>query len=103
MAFRDQLDMQAIAAFCRRWRIRELALFGSAQRGQLRPDSDVDLLVSFDEGAEPTLFEFSRLARELGELLGRDVDVLTRRGVEDSRNPYRRHEILSTAETLYAT
>ena len=102
MAFKDQLDMQAIETLCQRWRIVELSLFGSAQRGELRPDSDVDVLVSFEEGAEPTLFGFSRLSRELGELLGRDVDVLTRRGVEDSRNPYRRREILSTAETLYA-
>jgi len=94
--------MQAIEAFCRRWRIRELALFGSAGRGQVRPDGDVDVLVSFEEGAEPTLFEFSRLSRELGELFGRDVDVLSRRGVEESRNPYRRREILGTLETLYA-
>jgi predicted nucleotidyltransferase len=102
MRFRDQLDMSALEAFCRRWQITELSLFGSALRGELRPDSDVDVLVSFREGAEPTLFEFSRLARELGQLIGREVDVLTRRGVEQSRNPYRRREILDTAETLYA-
>jgi predicted nucleotidyltransferase len=79
-----------------------LSLFGSALRGALRPESDVDVLVSFQEGAEPTLFEFSWLARQLGELLGREVDVLIRRGVDQSRIPCRRREILETAETFYA-
>ena len=102
MSWKDDLDMRAIEAFCRRWRIRELAVFGSAVRDELRPDSDIDVLVTFVEGQEPDLFAFSRLAGELGDLLGRDVDVLTRSGVEGSRNPYRRREILSTAETLYA-
>lgn len=102
MMNRDQFDMAAIAAVCRQWRISELAIFGSAVRNELRPDSDVDVLVTFEEGAEPTLFEMSRLSRELAEALGREVDVLTRRGVEESRNPYRRREILESAETLYA-
>ncbi len=102
MGLKDLFDMSAIEPFCRRWRIRELAVFGSAVRGEMRPDSDVDVMVSFEKGAEPTLFEMSRLSRELGEVLGREVDVLTRRGVEGSRNPYRRREILATAETLYA-
>jgi len=80
MRFQDQLDMSALEAFCRRWQITELSLFGSAVRGDLGPESDVDVLVSFQEGTEPTLFEFSRLARELGELLGREVVVLTPAG-----------------------
>lgn len=91
-----------IASLCKQWRIIELALFGSAVRNELRPDSDIDMLVTFEEGAEPTLFDMSRLSRELSELLDRDVDVLTRRAVQESRNPYRRREILDTAETLYA-
>ena len=103
MSFRAQLERSDLVAFCRRWRISELSVFGSAKRGELREDSDVDLLVSFEQGAAPSLFELSRLARELSELLGREVDVLTRRGVEQSRNPYRRREILETAETIYAT
>ena len=102
MRWKDELDMPVIEAFCRRWRIRELAVFGSAVRDELGPESDVDVLVSFEEGREPTLFAFARLSRELRDLLGREVDVLTRRGVEQSRNPYRRREILDTAETLYA-
>lgn len=102
MRWKDGLDMSVIEGFCRRWHIRELAVFGSAARDELRADSDIDVLITFEDGAEPDLFAFSRLARELEELLGRRVDVLTRRGVEDSRNPYRREEILGTAETVYA-
>ncbi len=102
MMNRDHFDMAAIAPVCRQWRISELAIFGSAVRNELRPDSDVDVLVTFEEGAEPTLFDMSRLSRELAEALGREVDLLTRRGVEESRNPYRRREILESAETLYA-
>jgi uncharacterized protein len=102
MMKRHQFDMAAIAAVCRRWRVSELAVFGSAVRNVLRPESDIDVLVTFEDGAEPTLFDMSRLSRELAEALDREVDVLTRRGVEESRNPYRRREILDTAETLYA-
>ena len=102
MRMKNDVDMAALTKLCQQWRITELAIFGSAASDEMRPESDVDVLVTFEGGAEPTLFELSRLGRELRELLGRNVDVLTRRGVEESRNPYRRQEILDTAETLYA-
>jgi predicted nucleotidyltransferase len=96
------LPMDAIAEFCRKWRIRELALFGSVLRDDFRPDSDIDVLVTFDDAAEWSLLDHVRMQDELGGIVGRQVDVLTRRSVERSENPRRKHEILSTAHTVYA-
>jgi predicted nucleotidyltransferase len=99
---RIPIDYEAIAAFCRRHGIVELALFGSVLRDDFRPDSDVDVLVSFAPDARPTLFDLVDMQDELRSLFGREVDLLTRRGVEASRNPERRQAILSSAERLYA-
>jgi len=91
-----------IAAFCRRWRIIELALFGSVLRDDFGPESDVDVLVAFAPDADWGLLDHLRMEHELAELLGRPVDLLTRRAVERSHNPLRRQDILSTAEVVYA-
>ncbi len=101
MVFKDELDMPAIEAFCRKWRIVELSLFGSAVRDELRPDSDIDLLATFDENVPWSLLEHAQMEEELAGIFGRSVDLLTRPGVESSRNPYRREAILSTAEPIY--
>jgi hypothetical protein len=89
-----------LADFCRRWKITELAVFGSALRNDFRPDSDVDLLVQFAPDAEWGLMALARLERELEHLLRREVDVLTRGGVEASKNWIRREAILSTAQPI---
>ena len=91
-----------IAAFCRRWQVVELALFGSASRDDFGPDSDIDLLVSFDPDARPTLFDVVRMQEELSRVLGRKVDLVTRRAVETSRNYIRRRAILGSAQVVYA-
>ena len=96
------IDRTRLAEFCRRWNVRELALFGSALRDDFGPASDVDLLVTFSPDAEWTLFDHFRMEQELADLLGRDVDLLTRRGIEESLNWIRRREILRTARTIYA-
>ncbi len=102
MTIRLNIDHERLARICDRWQVKELAVFGSALRADFGPDSDVDVLVSFQEGATPSLFDLASLGEELELLLGRRVDLVTRPGVEHSRNPYRRQEILSTAEILYA-
>jgi len=89
-------------AFCRRWRIAEISVFGSAARGEEREDSDVDLLVRFHPDADWSLLDHVRMEDELAELLGRKVDLLTRRSVEGSHNPVLRDEILESARPLYA-
>lgn len=87
---------------CRRWKVRELSIFGSALREDFRPDSDIDMLVTFEEGASWSLLDHVRMEQELEQLLGRDVDLVSRRGLERSSNRIRKREILSTAQTLYA-
>jgi len=97
-----QIDEATLADFCRRWKVRELALFGSALRQDFGPDSDVDLLVAFEPDARWGLFDHFRMERELAEMLGREVDLVTRRSVDASANWIRRREILQTARTIYA-
>jgi predicted nucleotidyltransferase len=91
-----------IEAFSRKWGIVEFALFGSVLRDDFGPDSDVDVLVSFGRDSTPSLLDFITMRAELSELMGRPVDALTRTGVEESENPFRRAAILSTAQVLYA-
>ena len=95
------IDRQRIAEFCRRWKMTEFALFGSVLREDFRADSDVDVLVSFEPGARWTLLDLAQMREELQGVLGRKVDLLTRRGVQQSRNALRREAILSTAEVVY--
>lgn len=90
-----------IADFCRRWRISEFALFGSVLRDDFRPDSDVDVLVSFMEDATWSLFDLVEMADELRGIFGREVDLISRRGLESSRNPIRRKAILDSSEVVY--
>ena len=94
-------DQDRLAEICRRYRVAKLELFGSRARGTARPDSDVDLLVTFEEGYTPGL-EFIELAEALEQAFHHDVDLLTRASIERSSNPYRRQNILSTVEAVYA-
>ena len=98
----DNLPKSEIAEFCRRWRISEMALFGSVLRDDFRADSDIDVLVSFAPGAEWSLFDHVRMEEELGGILGRKVDLVTRKALERSRNPVRREAILSAARIIHA-
>jgi predicted nucleotidyltransferase len=90
-----------IADFCRRWKIIELALFGSVLTDDFGPDSDVDILVRFAEDATWSLFDLVTMQEELKQLFGREVDLVERQAVENSENYIRRRHILSTVETVY--
>jgi len=103
MKSRIDIPKEEVAAFCARWRITELSLFGSVLRDDFRPGSDVDVLVRFDPEAHPTLFDMVRMQEELQGILGRDVDLVSRRGIEASRNHLRRAAILKSAEVVYGT
>ena len=92
-----------IAEFCKRWNVSELAIFGSALRADFRPDSDVDMLVSFDPQAHVTLFDMVHMQDELKAIFGREVDLISKRGVENSRNYLRRKRILESAEVIHVT
>jgi len=90
--------LEAIGSLCRRYHVRELAVFGSALRGDFSSDSDIDLLVEFEEDAQIGFLALSRLQRELSALLGRRVDLVPRNGLK----PTIRQQVLSDAELLYA-
>ena len=95
------LPVDRIAEICRRYYVKELELFGSILRDDFRPDSDVDFLVTFEEDAPIGLFEFADFQAELSALLGREVDVVSRRGLERSANWLRRREILKSVRPIY--
>jgi hypothetical protein len=99
---RIEIPDEALAGFCRRWRITELALFGSALRDDFRPDSDVDFLVTFAPDADWSLLDVVGIEEELGLILGRKADLVSRQAVEQSYNWIRRKEILETAQVIYA-
>jgi hypothetical protein len=101
MALRIELPQEAIADFCRRWRIREFAIFGSALREDFRPDSDVDVLVTFEPDVRWEFQHWLEMTRELESLFGRKVDMVERRLVEQSKNYIRRKHILSHLERIY--
>lgn len=90
-----------ITAFCQRWSITELALFGSILREDFNNQSDVDLLVTFAPEARTTFFDMVHMQDELKEIFGRDVDLVSRRGIEECRNYIRRRAILHSAEVVY--
>jgi predicted nucleotidyltransferase len=90
-----------IAVFCRKWRIKEFSIFGSVLREDFGPDSDIDVLVTFDAHARHTLFDLARMEEELRDILGRKVDIISRRGIEGSRNDKRKNAILSSAKAVY--
>jgi hypothetical protein len=96
------LPKEQIADFCRRWRIEELSIFGSALREDFRPDSDLDVLVRFSPEASWGLFDLMRMEEELKAIFGREVDLVERSAVEHSRNYVRRKAILNNLEPIYA-
>jgi predicted nucleotidyltransferase len=96
------LDTEAVRDFCRKWKIRELSIFGSVLRDDFGPESDVDFLADYDEDAEWDLSDLMDMRDELAAIVGREVDLLTRAGVEASSNRLLKREILSKLERLYA-
>ena len=98
---RIDIPHEAIAAFCRRWKITELSLFGSVLRDDFRPDSDVDVLVTFAPDSAWRFTDLLDMEEELKQILGRNVDFIDRAAVEESRNYIRRRHILGTLEPIY--
>lgn len=99
-----QLNISAnqLADFCRRWNVRELALFGSVLRDDFSPQSDIDVLVEFAPDARPSLFDHVEMQDELSALFGRKVDLVTKKGLKRSRNVLRRNAILESARVVHA-
>jgi len=93
------LPREKIIEFCKRWNITEFSVFGSVLRDDFHPDSDIDVLVTIDPKAEIGLFELIDMKLELQAIFKRPVDLVEKDGL---RNPYRRREILRTAQVIYA-
>ncbi len=99
MSIQMPLDRQLIAAFCQKWKVAEFALFGSVLREDFGPDSDIDVLVELAPGHGLGLFDWVDMIDELKSIFGRRVDLVSKKGL---RNPFRRHQILSTREVIHA-
>lgn len=93
-----EIDMDALAAICRRYHVRELSLFGSVLRDDFRKDSDIDVLVEFEPGAPIGLFEYVRFRDALASLFGREVDLVEKPGLK----PLIKDSVILSAEVLYA-
>ncbi|MCK6449405.1 MAG: nucleotidyltransferase domain-containing protein [Alphaproteobacteria bacterium] len=98
---RIRIPKGELAAFCKKWKIAELALFGSVLTDEFRPDSDVDVLVMFERDLVLDLTHFLDTKEALERLFGRRVDLMTRQAIERSRNPLRKQHILDSAQTVY--
>ena len=99
MTPRVAVPKEAIDAFCSKWSITELALFGSVLRDDFRQDSDIDVLVTFADGTHWSGYDVVDMIEELKAIFGRDVDFVEKPAI---RNPFRRQEILRTAQVVYA-
>ena len=93
-----ELPTEAIAELCRRYYVRELSVFASPARGDMKPESDIDILVEFEPDAPTGLWEFAGLEDELRDLLGRKVDLVSKRGLKPRVRPY----VLRDAKVIYA-
>ena len=99
MTLQLELDRKALFDFCRRWRIREMSVFGSCLREDFSPESDLDFLVRFEDAVPWSLWDLVVMHDELAAITGRKVDLVDQDGL---RNPYRRKAILDSREVIYA-
>lgn len=101
LRIRMNVSDKELADFCQRWKITELSVFGSVLRDDFGPHSDIDLLVKYDPEAQWSLFDHIGIETRLASLVGRDVDLVSKEGVERSDNWIRRGNILGSAELVY--
>lgn len=97
------LPIDKIHEFCNKWQVTEFALFGSVLRDDFRPDSDIDVLISFSPMAKRGLTETLQMRDELQVIFNRKVDLIVKAALERSENWLRRKNILESAQTIYAT
>lgn len=98
MPARIQFDHSRLEFFCKRWRVKELSLFGSVLREDFRDGSDVDVLIEWLPEAHVSLFDMTEMADELSDILGRRVDLVPKAGLK----PRIRDQVLDSAEVVYA-
>lgn len=99
MPARIPYDPSAVAAFCQKWKVTELALFGSVLREDFTADSDVDVMVTFDDPFWPSLWEWPQMMDELQVIFGRRIDLVEKKSIT---NPVRHHHIMKSHEVIHA-
>jgi predicted nucleotidyltransferase len=87
---------------CLKNQVKELSIFGSALRDDFNSDSDIDLLITFDDSTQYSLFDIVRIKEEFENFLERPVDLVKRKAIERSKNIYRKKAILESARVIYA-
>lgn len=96
------INQQAIAAFCKRWNVTEMSLFGSVLRDDFRPDSDIDVLITLKDEESYTFSGLMQMEAELKDIFHREIDLGLRHTVESDPNYIRRKAILNSAQVIYA-
>ena len=94
-----EIQDSIIISLAKKYRIKELSFFGSVLRENFQQDSDIDILVQFDEEADYSLFDLFEIKEEFENALGREIDLIEKGSL---RNPYRRDNILRNARVIYA-
>jgi predicted nucleotidyltransferase len=97
-----EIPIEYVRDFCRKWKVVEFAVFGSVLRPDFAPDSDVDVLLTFQDDSEWSLFDRVDMQDDLETIFGRKVQVVNRKGVEKSGNLVRRQAILESAQVIHA-
>jgi uncharacterized protein len=97
-----ELPVQQIQEFCQKWQVTEFALFGSVLRDDFRPDSDIDILITFSPTAKRGLAETLQMRDELQAIFNRKIDLIVKAAIERSENWLRRKNILESAQVIYA-
>ncbi|MEM8504627.1 MAG: nucleotidyltransferase domain-containing protein [Cyanobacteria bacterium P01_D01_bin.1] len=100
---RIAFSSEALSSFCEKWKVAQLCIFGSVLRDDFHPDkSDLDFLVTFSPNDPWNLLDLVTMEQELATLAGARIDLIEKRGVENSRNPIRKAEILRSAQIIYS-
>jgi predicted nucleotidyltransferase len=96
------VDRHKLTTLCQHWKIAKLELFGSVLRDDFRDDSDIDFLVTWQANHGWGLFDLVAMHEDFARLLGRRVDLVSRKSIETSPNPLRHHAILNTTQSFYS-
>jgi predicted nucleotidyltransferase len=100
-AVQISISQKQISDYCRRWKIIRLEIFGSATREDFNPNSDIDLLVEYDPDFHRTLADMDLMQDEIEDILQRNVDLIPKRSIQQSPNPYKRKNILDNSIVIY--
>lgn len=97
------INSEKISEICQRYKISELAIFGSMLRGDYDNESDIDLLVEFIPNAGITLFNLVDIKEEFEKLFGREVDIVSKKAIKNSKNYIRKKAILDNYKVIYVS